>query len=77
MWKADPWPLPFFRIWRRKAGLRLRTNWPLLWRFAGAEDGPPSALLSDDFDWGNKTGTGFIAHHGDETLYLIDRDWFG
>lgn len=77
IWKADPWSLPFFRIWRRKAGLRLRTNWPLLWRLAGAEDGPPSALLGNDFDWANKTGTGFVAHHGDETLYLIDRDWFG
>lgn len=57
--------------------MRLRTNWPLLWRLAGAEDGPPSALLGNDFDWANKTGTGFVAHHGDETLYLIDRDWFG
>ena len=75
--KTDRWALPFVHIWRRRAGFRLRADWPLLWRFAALEDWPPCALLGDDFDWANKTGTGFVADHGDETLYLIDRDWFG
>lgn len=60
-----------------KKGYRERASWPLTWRRAGLTDWPAISALGDDHDWARKTGTGFVAEFGNETLFLIDRDWFG
>lgn len=44
---------------------------------AGEADWPPTEAVDSDIDWARRTGTGFIADNEAETLYLIDRDWFG
>jgi hypothetical protein len=76
-WEVNPWTLGFFRSRRIKLGFLERAGWPLTWRRAGLEDWPPVSALGDDHDWARKMGTGFVAEFGDETLFLIDRDWFG
>ena len=65
------------RINSRTDGLLKREKWSLAWRRATANDWPPVKSLGYDHNWARKTGTGFVAEHGDELLYLIDRDWFG
>lgn len=76
-WEPIPWTLGFFRSRSIRSGFSERASWSLDWRRAGADDWPPSHALGQDYDWARKTGTGFIANFDDETLYLIDRDWFG
>ncbi|WP_448661314.1 hypothetical protein ACG3SL_11740 [Sphingomonas sp. CJ20] len=66
-----------FRAWRIKSGFDARAGWPLDWRRAGSAEWPTGHALGRDHEWARRTGTGFVAEFDDETLFLIDRDWFG
>lgn len=60
-----------------RRGFRLRAGWPLTWRHAATHEWPPLPITADDFAWSREAGIGLVAEHGDEMLFLIDRDWFG
>ena len=76
-WEPIPWTLGFFRRGRIKRGFVDRSQLPLVWRKAEAADWPPSNAVEVDLDWARRTGTGYVSDSEAETLYLIDRDWFG
>lgn len=76
-WEPIPWTLGFFRSRRLKRGFLERSHWPLVWRKACTDDWPPPEPIVGDLDWARRTGDGYVADSAAETLYLIDRDWFG
>lgn len=76
-WEPIPWNLGFFRSRPLKRGFSERAGLTLVWRKAGGADWPSEEVVGSDFDWARQTGTGYVADGGAETLYLIDRDWFG
>jgi hypothetical protein len=76
-WEPIPWNSGFFRGRPSKHGFIERAQWSLVWRKAEEADWPPSEAVKADLDWPRRTGTGFVSDSETETLYLIDRDWFG
>jgi len=76
-WEPIPWNSGFFRGRPSKRDFIERAQWSLAWRKAEDADWPPAEAVEADLDWARRTGTGFVSDSETETLYLIERDWFG